>query len=52
MEILITIAIAAPVLIMAAWLKALKHTRVDNCPTALKASWMNFNEDDSHHLKE
>jgi len=53
MDFLLVIAIAAPVLIVAAVLKALKHTRIDcgDCPTALKASFMNFNEDDSHHLK-
>jgi hypothetical protein len=50
MQILITIAIAAPVLVILAVLKALKHTRIDSCPTALKSSFMNFNEDDSHHL--
>jgi len=51
MQILLTIAIGAPVLIILVVLKALKHTKIDNCSTALKASFMNFNEDDSHHLR-
>jgi len=56
MQILITIAIVAPLIAMACFLKAWKGSKIDNykedgCPTALKASLMNFNGDDSHHLR-
>jgi len=46
MQILITIAIAAPLVVLACWLKAAKHTKVDNCPTALRSSSMDINGPD------
>jgi hypothetical protein len=47
MQILITIAIAAPILIIACFLKAKKHTKID---TYLKAHMMDANEDQSWNL--
>jgi hypothetical protein len=47
MQILLTIAIAAPILIIACFLKAKKHTKID---TYLKAHMMDANEDQSWNL--
>ena len=48
MQLLITIAIVAPLIATACFLKAWKGSKIDNykeddCPVALKASLMNFN---------
>jgi hypothetical protein len=50
MQILITIAIAAPLVALACFLKAKKETKIDNCPTAIKASLLDANEDKSWNL--
>lgn len=47
MQILLTIAIAAPLIALACFLKARKETRIDKTPTYLKAHFIDANEDTS-----